>query len=182
MFEDNWATFAASYTGHFRLTATLASAHCATSLPKLAQIHFNSRPHLLKHMWTTFGLATPWLAFVDCATFLRKVDRIWLPLFGPYLLFTTWATLGSHSDYTLPWTPHLCLQRPTCDLIHLGIFAILHVGHFRLSIPYIHFVQAKRRPAVLYHCLKWPTSACYLGSAHKALPSTELLSKLVFSI
>ncbi len=51
-----------------------------------------------------------------------KVAHIWLALFGPYSLFTTWATLGSHSDYTLPWTQHLCLQRATCDLIHLGLF------------------------------------------------------------
>ncbi len=56
--------------------------------------------------WNICGphLITPWLAFVDCATFLPKVDHICLALFGPYLLFNKWATLGSHSDTTFPWT------------------------------------------------------------------------------
>ncbi len=137
MVSDNWATFVASCAGHFRLTATLASAHCATSLPKLAQIRFNvPGPHLI----------TPWLAFVDCATFLPKVDHICLALFGPYLLFNKWATLGSHSDTTFPWTPHLCLQRRICDLIHLGLFCYFICGPRQ---AYLHFERAIRRLAVL---------------------------------
>ncbi len=44
--------FAMSNVGQVRLTATLASAHCAISLPKLAQILFRiTGPHLCHHMW-----------------------------------------------------------------------------------------------------------------------------------
>ncbi len=161
MFEDNWATFAASYKAHFRLKSTFASAH------SLCHIFAKTGPVTFQYTWATFAETyvhhiwfTPWLAFVDCATFLPMVDHIWLALFGPYLLFTTWAPLGSHSVYTLPWTPHLCLQRLTCDLIHLGHFCYFTFGPLQ---AYIHFVWAIRRPAVPYHCLKWPTSACYLG-------------------
>ncbi len=121
----------------------------------------------MDHIWFT-----PRLAFVDNASFLPKVAHIWLELFGPYLLFTTWATLGSHSDYTLPSTLHLCLQRPTCDLIHLGHFCCFTYGPVQV---YIHFGWAIRRPAEPYHCLKWPTSTCYLGYDSASLTADKPL-------
>lgn len=34
--------------------------------------------------------------------FLPKVAHICFVIFGPYSLFTTWSTLGSRPDYTLP--------------------------------------------------------------------------------
>ncbi len=105
--------------------------------PVLYLGHLIAETYNTEHIWFT-----PWLAFVDCAKFLPKGGPHWLALFGPYSLFTTWATLGSHSDYTLLWTPHLCLQRPTFDLIHWAILLF-----YMWAASGLHpFCRAIRRP------------------------------------
>ncbi len=53
---EYWATCVASYAGHFRLRATLASAYHAISLPKLVKIWFRiTGPHLWHHVQATLG-------------------------------------------------------------------------------------------------------------------------------
>ena len=61
-----------------------------------------------------------------CQPKVQKVAQISLVLFGPYSPSTTWATLDSHPDYTLPRALHVCQKYPSFVLGYLG-----HICYFK---------------------------------------------------
>lgn len=66
-----------------------------------------------------------------------------------------WPTSRIHTPESAASLPK---KRP--HLIYLGHIYYFTCGTFQ---AHIHFVRARRRPAVPRHCLKWRTSVWYLG-------------------
>ncbi len=132
----------------------MRATHSHISQCLLCHIFAKTGPDTFECTWSTFAETyvdhiwfTLRLAILDRTTFLPKLVHIWWALLWPYSLFTTLATLGSHSDCTAINTTSL----PTEAHMWFDTF-----GTFEPLQAYIHFVRAIRRPAVPYHCLKWP--------------------------
>lgn len=118
-----WAIFVILYAGHFRLRATVACAHCAISLPELAQIHFRiTGTHLWHHKRVTLRSISDY-TLCEHSSFAYRGLR-----FG-HICYFTCGPLQAYIHFVWairrPAVPYHCLKWATSGC-YLGWWLFLH--------------------------------------------------------
>lgn len=120
-----------------------------------------------------------WPKSSNFGTFIQPTYRMeWWHLGGPLLLPRSGPQASCMSTKNKPDKPELALIQNTHEstaslpkkariwFVIFGPYSVFYMWAISGSHP---FSQARRSPAVLHHCLKWPTSVCYLGYLHGTL-------------
>ena len=84
----------------------------------------------------------------------------------PELFCAIWAQVTIYQMGLFRFTSRLHLAYSTVGLPYLFWGYLGHICYFTNVKYHIHFVRATGKPEVPHHCLKLPTSVCYLALSY----------------